>query len=321
MLLIRLADRQSVEASDSFLAYLGRDRRTVLRMKAQDYTQEPEIATQTLALVASGALDGYTRHVTFLRPSGELGECDVRISACTEENRQHAVVSVLPANWAAGDLVALDQPADDGPLVMGTVDGQWQVERITADEDDALAFAPSELINRSIFVAVHPEDVGDLMFLAALATSQKGGAYGRVRVKTRSGGWVSRGVSLQSLAAGPSAGYAFVVRPDSHDSPEPLSSLPELEAVVETTVANIRASSIAAWMVAFPTGLQLPELSSLTAREYEILLRLASGERVRLIADELHLSASTVRNHLTSVFRKTGVSSQGELLALLRQRA
>ena len=48
------------------------------------------------------------------------------------------------------------------------------------------------------------------------------------------------------------------------------------------------------------------------------MLRLAFGDRVRTIAEDLHLSQSTVRNHLTTVFRKFDVGSQSELLARLR---
>lgn len=319
VLLIRLTDGRSVEASDSFLAITARDRRSVLAMRVEDYTEEPEVARQSFALVASGALDGYTRHATFRRPSGELVQCDLRISACSEDRRQHAVVSVLPGNWSSGDAVALERSEGNGTTVMGTVDGRWQVDRITADDDGTMAYSPGDLLNRSIFVGIHPEDVGELMFLAAHASAQRGGAFGRVRIKANDGGWISRRVSLQPLAAESAAGYAFTFWPEVDSTMPPgTTDRPELESVMETTIANIRASSIAAWMVAFPTALQLPELSTLTAREYEILLRLASGERVQAIAEGLHLSASTVRNHLTSIFRKTEVGSQGELLALLR---
>ncbi|MDX6204840.1 MAG: Bacterial regulatory protein luxR family, partial [Frankiales bacterium] len=43
-----------------------------------------------------------------------------------------------------------------------------------------------------------------------------------------------------------------------------------------------------------------------------------AGERVPMIAERMFLSQSTVRNHLTSVYRKQGVRSQQELLRLLR---
>ncbi len=61
---------------------------------------------------------------------------------------------------------------------------------------------------------------------------------------------------------------------------------------------------------------QMPA-DSLSTRQWEILTRLVRGERVEDIAAALFLSTSTVRNHLTAVYRKFGVHSQAELLALL----
>ena len=132
---------------------------------------------------------------------------------------------------------------------------------------------------------------------------------------------MTRRVGLQQLTGDEANGFAFAVwretnRPQVGDPSR--GALDDLHAALETTDAHRKAAGLAAWMAAFPTGLQVPELSTLTAREYEIVLRLASGDRVRTIADELHLSQSTVRNHLTSVFRKFNVSSQGELLTQLR---
>ncbi|MDT7544671.1 MAG: hypothetical protein QOE99_781, partial [Actinomycetota bacterium] len=69
-----------------------------------------------------------------------------------------------------------------------------------------------------------------------------------------------------------------------------------------------------------PTSMDLPELHQLTTREYEIVVRLSSGERIPTIARGLFLSESTVRNHLTSVYRKLGVRSQIELMTWLRSR-
>jgi DNA-binding NarL/FixJ family response regulator len=62
----------------------------------------------------------------------------------------------------------------------------------------------------------------------------------------------------------------------------------------------------------------LSALSRLTSREREVLARLLDGERVRSIAADLFVSQSTVRNHLSSIFRKVGVHSQGELIRRLR---
>jgi len=324
VLLVQLDSARVVEASDSFLAFVERDRATLVGTEVTELTDQPQAALQSLGLLASGVIDGYTRHATFRRGSGEIVECDLRITACSEDNRQHAVVSVLPPGWAAGDPASLAVGGDDTSLLMGTVNGQWVVDRITTGEHPDLAFESGELLHHSVFVAIHPEDVGELMFVAAQASRLRGGAFGRIRLRSANGGWIERRLGLQPLDAAPSAGYAFILFSDAAPiggaQAEHLEGA-EVEEVVETTTASIRASAVAGWMVSFPTALQLPELSTLTAREYEILLRLAAGERVRHIAQGLHLGESTVRNHLTAIFRKTGVGSQGELLALLRERA
>ena len=132
---------------------------------------------------------------------------------------------------------------------------------------------------------------------------------------------MTRRVSLQPLIGEGSNGYAFTIcREGSHPRHADPSMITTegLSAVLEAVDADRKASGLAAWMAAFPTALRVPELSSLTAREYEIVLRLAFGDRVRSIAGDLHLSQSTVRNHLTTVFRKFNVSSQNELLTRLR---
>ena len=59
-------------------------------------------------------------------------------------------------------------------------------------------------------------------------------------------------------------------------------------------------------------------LSELSTRELDVVGRLVSGDRVPAIAKALYISQSTVRNHLSSSFRKLRVASQQELIALLR---
>lgn len=57
-----------------------------------------------------------------------------------------------------------------------------------------------------------------------------------------------------------------------------------------------------------------PALSELSAREKQILALLMQNLRVPAIAERLFISQSTVRNHLKAIYRKVGVSSQGELI-------
>ncbi|HET9847180.1 MAG TPA: helix-turn-helix transcriptional regulator [Candidatus Dormibacteraeota bacterium] len=55
----------------------------------------------------------------------------------------------------------------------------------------------------------------------------------------------------------------------------------------------------------------------LTEREAEIAALLAGGLSLVATAERLHLGVGTTRNHMKSIFRKTGTRRQGELVALL----
>jgi DNA-binding CsgD family transcriptional regulator len=55
----------------------------------------------------------------------------------------------------------------------------------------------------------------------------------------------------------------------------------------------------------------------LTAAEARLANRLSAGAALETIADELQISKGTVRNQLKSVFQKTGVHRQSDLVALL----
>jgi PAS domain S-box-containing protein len=68
------------------------------------------------------------------------------------------------------------------------------------------------------------------------------------------------------------------------------------------------------------TSETVPGLSRLSGREFEVVRMLLLGDRVPVIARNLFVSQSTVRNHLSSVFRKLRVRSQQELIVLLRER-
>jgi len=57
-------------------------------------------------------------------------------------------------------------------------------------------------------------------------------------------------------------------------------------------------------------------LTSLGERELEVLARLALGHRNRAIAQELHISESTVKFHVAKILTKLGVGSRGEAAAL-----
>jgi DNA-binding NarL/FixJ family response regulator len=62
-------------------------------------------------------------------------------------------------------------------------------------------------------------------------------------------------------------------------------------------------------------------LDSLPARQREIVAALLQGKRTAGIAREMFVSESTVRSHLSAIFKAFGVKSQTQLITLLRSRA
>jgi DNA-binding NarL/FixJ family response regulator len=58
----------------------------------------------------------------------------------------------------------------------------------------------------------------------------------------------------------------------------------------------------------------------LTPRELEIVRGIEDGLSYKLIAERLHISLDTVRNHIRSVYRKLQINSKGELLAQAMRR-
>ena len=62
------------------------------------------------------------------------------------------------------------------------------------------------------------------------------------------------------------------------------------------------------------------ELATLTTREREILDLVAGGANNQQIAEKLFISEKTVRNHLTAVFDKIGVSSRSQAIVFARDR-
>lgn len=100
-------------------------------------------------------------------------------------------------------------------------------------------------------------------------------------------------------------------------------SAPEV-AEEETTDETIAAARYAGFYPADITGEaekigELPKehADRLSMRERQIVEALASGRRVKDIAQDLVISTHTVRNHLKAIYRKLNVRSQFELLSLM----
>jgi two-component system nitrate/nitrite response regulator NarL len=62
------------------------------------------------------------------------------------------------------------------------------------------------------------------------------------------------------------------------------------------------------------TDPEMEKISELTDRERDVVLLIGRGLRNKQIAKQLHLSETTIRHHLTSIYSKLGVTNRLELL-------
>jgi DNA-binding CsgD family transcriptional regulator len=112
---------------------------------------------------------------------------------------------------------------------------------------------------------------------------------------------------------------------DINDVSQEERRLAERVAVLERHLDRIAHEVEAAGRISIVSGMPepstVPGLSDLSARQWEVVTRLLRGERVPTIARGMFLSASTVRNHLATIYRKVGVRSQAQLLDLLQGAA
>ena len=105
--------------------------------------------------------------------------------------------------------------------------------------------------------------------------------------------------SLQATAAGPTASAASTLAGSASASGEPTSSAATSSASAEA----LRLDSFA-------------QTLGLTPREAEVCRYLVQGRSLPFIAEQLYVTAGTVKTHAIHIYRKAGVTSKQELISL-----
>jgi DNA-binding CsgD family transcriptional regulator len=201
--------------------------------------------------------------------------------------------------------------------MIGTTDNQLLIEHID-DAKTLLGYQPGELIGRSLLSLVDEANIP--LILGALAqafTTSCAIATAPVAVRTKGEQLIRCEAILVPLVPAPTS--AFALLPEDRDYAS-AKSLTEVRRVLErfsdrTTAIDLRVSA------AVPTEAELPSITQLTRGELVTVRRLVAGDRVPAIAGALSLSQNTIRNQLSSVYRKLGVRSQQELIDLFRVSA
>jgi PAS domain S-box-containing protein len=267
--------------------------------------------SEAYALLADGQLEGYelSRDIRLL---GGPETAYIWVHAMGDERPPRLAIVVVETREPRTSAF----PARSAPrlTVLGTVDDEWRIDRLSVEATELLGAGPAELHGTSILGIVHPGDLGEFLTSLGHARATDSGVAVRVRLCHRDGSWTWSRVKLSPL--GDRAGFAFALRPtESGDSHQ--DHVRDLEHRIARIAQEVHSAKTVRRVAGMPSLIELPELGKLTSREWEIVMEIRANARVSEVARTLHLSQSTVRNHLSAVYRKLGVGSLAELLVLL----
>lgn len=317
--LIDLGDLTVIALSEAALQRLGERAGAVVGQSALDALPASGRGHASIALEAmrAGAIDFYRAH-RILRASAQaepIGSEWVR--AVQFGDRRVALVEMAVGEdvWTSPLVEYFGR--DLLPMAIGIVDEGWVITAISSDIVRVLDSGPDEFVGRLLLGAVQQEDVARLLTAAAQAGQTSSVAL-TVRFRDGHGRWTPLCCVLTSLAASGDRCFIVVAVPTTVADQSSARRVEDLEGYLRVIAAEVVASGVLAGVGPLPDARQFPQIGSLNRGEWEVLSRLYAGERVPGMAAALTLSQSTIRNRLSSIFRRFGVHSQSELLALLR---
>src|SRR5438067_6892708 len=210
----------------------------------------------------------------------------------------------------------------NSPLVLGWADDDWRVTEIGSEVTRVLGYEPEVIIGSSLLEHVHPDHIPDFVAAAQRVRSARVCRALRLNARHAQGRWVRMPtLLLPQRESGDGLGFVLGDSPLFDAATEARRSA-ELERRLWRIAQEIRAAGLPASAHDKPGPPEsILSRTDFTLRQWEVIGLLRDGMRVGSIASTLHVSPSTVRNHLSAIFRKVGVHSQEALLLVLRGAA
>jgi DNA-binding CsgD family transcriptional regulator len=305
-LIVDLSDLTIVAASGAVSALLGGGRSdAVVGKKIYGFmAQQP---SGGLDMIARGAIDGYEGGNAIKLRGQEPEPIRGWMRAIGEERPPRYALMVLRLESETHNESLPEPAALESPIVLGVADRNLTITHVTADIEKLSGSHADEVIGAQLLSLFSEDTIPSALWVLAQALQTRTGAEGFASVTTTKGPPIPIDfVVCGSLRPSPDFGFALIPVTD------PLLRLPQEQRALRSVA---RADRAVALYRRFPQMAIDPALMSrLTFRELEIVSLLLRGRRTAAIAKELHLSPSTVRNHLSAAFAKAGVHSQQELI-------
>ncbi|MDT4937406.1 MAG: hypothetical protein QOG80_1077 [Pseudonocardiales bacterium] len=226
------------------------------------------------------------------------------------------LVLLLPA---LREAVAVADPAS--PSVLGIAGPELTITAISSEAEEMFGATVHVLLGRPLLELFADADRNHCLAAWRNASEKRAGVSVAVGVATRDTSRQPAECEILFLPLEPAPTCAFVLVPASDVRVPGLNrerTSTELAPLLLRLARGAETALLAKGVFNGLSELDLPGVDLLTTREREIVGKLVAGDRVPAIADHLYLAQSTIRNHLTSVFGKLGLTSQQELVTRIR---
>ena len=315
--LIDLSDYTVVSASQAWLTHLGRPAEAVIGRPAVDFVRSgKEAATLALRALSQGAIDVYSARRDMYAPTGSVPMSTVWLRGFEVGDRRLALVQAAPASDDALSPIAKHFGQESMKMAIGTINRDFTVTAMSCDIIDLLGVRPKDLVGQVLLDAVAHRDAAALLKARDRLAENTVGL--NIHLRNAKQQWVALCCLLTSLTGKPDR--CFMLAPAPYVDAEH-SRVSELEQHLWRIASIVEASGVLHRIGPMRDMTTLPEVNNLSTRQWEVLARIVRGERVPTIAAELHVSQSTVRNHLSVIFKHFGVRSQPELLRVIEAKA
>jgi PAS domain S-box-containing protein len=271
-----------------------------------------------LSGMAAGAIRFFEGPGCWRFPGRESLDADRWLRCVGDDlSRGKALVVALPAGSPPVPVPPM-HPPDRPRFAVGTVDHAWRLVDVSLDAVARLGLDPDNCLGMPLHDVVHPDDTPLLLLAAGRASIDRRGVATTVRVRREDGEWTPVRCELSPLCGHSPTHFALAMwTPDTPVEEPAAQRAARLEDHLWRIALEVAAAGVGDAPATAETWWSEPALRNVSQRQLEILRRLLRGERVPTIARDLFLSQSTVRNHLSAIYRRVGVHSQAELVARL----
>lgn len=272
----------------------------------REYIARPDrrLAAWVSTTLARGSVDALELSLRLRLPRAAEQDVCIWARRISQRDRALGLWIVTPANARS---IEREDGAAPG-LVVAVTDHDWLVDYTGGCAHDQGSAHP--LVGLPLLSFVHPSSAVTFLAAAARATANRRAEAFQTRLHLGSGAWTDS--------------HCVVVPMCDHEPPRLGIVVTPVPVVTDAgwsdrtaRMRHVLDGSRQAGVDVLPALADRHDLPELSLRQIEVLAHVVEGNGAAEIAASLYLSASTVRNHLSAIYRKFGVHSRAALLAAL----